>query len=131
MEEINLDALTLAAAEFLKDRLYAEIRDIEAQFSAKEETLNVREYRTWLKKAKAAMAVKQKQYQKLKKHVKEMRVKEHQEKLVRASERVAGRNLLKDMYLMVVRSIKAGYPVSGEDQDVLDAVKLQVYGDDA
>lgn len=131
MEEINLETLTLAAAEFLKDRIYAEIRDIEAQFSAKEETLNAREYRTWEKKAKSAMAVKQKQYQKLKKYVKELRIKEHQEKLARASERLAGHDLLKEMYLVVVRSIKAGYPVSREDQDVLDAVKLQVYGEDA
>lgn len=131
METINIETLTLAGAEFLKDKLYGEIRDIESQFSTKEETLNAREYREWEKKAKAALAVKQKQYQKLKRYVKELRVKEHQEKLTRASERVAGHNLLKDMYLMVVRSIKAGYAVSREDQDVLDAVKLQVYGEDA
>ena len=131
METINIETLTLAGAEFLKDKLYGEIRDIESQFSAKEETLNAREYRDWEKKAKAALAVKQKQYQKLKRYVKDLRVKEHQEKLARASERVAGHDLLKDMYLMVVRSIKAGYAVSREDQDVLDAVKLQVYGEEA
>ena len=131
METINIETLTLAGAEFLKDKLYGEIRDIESQFSAKEETLNAREYRDWEKKAKAALAVKQKQYQKLKRYVKDLRVKEHQEKLARASERVAGHDLLKDMYLMVVRSIKAGYAVSREDQDVLDAVRLQVYGEEA
>ena len=131
METINIETLTLASAEFLKDKLYGEIRDIESQFSTKEETLNAKQYRDWEKKAKAALAVKQKQYQKLKRYVKDLRVKEHQEKLARASERVAGHDLLKDMYLMVVRSIKAGYAVSREDQDVLDAVRLQVYGEEA
>ena len=40
METINIETLTLASAEFLKDKLYGEIRDIESQFSTKEETLN-------------------------------------------------------------------------------------------
>ena len=75
--------------------------------------------------------MKSKQYRQVKNYVKELRMKAYREKMARASERVAGKDLLKDMYLMVVRSIKAGYSVSREDQDILDAVKLMVYGEDA
>lgn len=131
MEEIDLNSMSLADAEFFKDKLYGEIRDIEAQFAAKKETLTMNEYYVWDKKAKAALAVKSKQYRQVKNYVKELRMKAYREKMARASERVAGKDLLKDMYLMVVRSIKAGYSVSREDQDILDAVKLMVYGEDA